>query len=73
MPRPKPPEPLKHRYLRMSDRHWVIFKHFGGAEWLRAELDKKDPFPKKYYERLKDDNRNRESETGTKTQGTGVR
>jgi hypothetical protein len=73
MPRPKPPEPLKHRYMRMTDKQWVIFKHLGGADWLRAELEKKDPFPKKYYERLKDDNRNRESKTGTKTQGAGVR
>jgi len=73
MPRPKPPEPLRGRQIRMSDRHWVIFQHLGGAEWLRVLLEKKDPFPKKYYERLKDDNRNRESETGTKTQGAGVR
>jgi hypothetical protein len=73
MPRPKPPEPLKHRYMRMTDKQWVIFKHLGGADWLRAELEKKDPFPKQYYERLLNDNRNRESETGTKTQGARVR
>jgi hypothetical protein len=63
MPRPKPPEPLIVRQVmgkqvRMSDRHWIIFNHLGGAQWLRELLDKKDPFPKKYYERLKDDNRN---------------
>jgi hypothetical protein len=58
MPRPKPPEPLEHRYVRMSDRQWVIFKQLGGAEWLRAELDKRAPMPKQYYERLKHDNRN---------------
>ena len=56
MPRPKPPEPLIGRQVRMSDRHLVIFKHLGGAEWLRDLLDKKDPFPKKYYEKLKTTN-----------------
>jgi len=52
MPRPKPPESLKHRYLRMSDRHWIIFKQLGGAEWLRDLLDKKAPMPKQYYDTL---------------------
>ena len=61
MPRPKPPEPLIGRQVmgkqvRMSDRQWIIFNHLGGAEWLRKLLDKKDPFPKKYYEKLKDAN-----------------
>jgi len=73
MPRPKPPEPLIGRQIRMSDRHFHIFNHLGGAQWLRELLDKKDPFPKKYYEGLKNDNRNRESKTGTTTQGAGVR
>jgi len=50
MPRPKPPEPLKHRYLRMSDRHWLILKQLGGAEWLRELLEKKAPMPKKFYD-----------------------
>ena len=58
MPRPKPTEPLKHRYMRMTDRQWLIFKQLGGAEWLRAELEKKAPLPKKYYEELLNDNRN---------------
>jgi hypothetical protein len=53
MPRPKPPEPLIGRQIRMSDRQFMIFNHFGGAEWLRKLLDKKDPFPKQYYERTK--------------------
>ena len=35
----------------MSDRQWIIFNHLGGAEWLRQLLDKKDPFPKQYYEK----------------------
>jgi len=73
MPRPKPPEPLIGRQIRLSDRQFHILNHFGGAEWLRGLLDKKDPFPKQYYERLKDDDRNRESKTGTTTQGAGVR
>lgn len=51
MPRAKPIEPLKHRYLRMSDRQWMIFKQLGGADWLRALLEKKAPMPKKFYDR----------------------
>jgi len=50
MPRPKPPEPLIGRQVRMSDRQWMIFNQLGGAEWLRKQLDKKAPMPKKYYE-----------------------
>jgi hypothetical protein len=50
MPRPKPPEPLIGRQVRMSDRQWMILNQLGGAEWLRALLDKKAPMPKKYYE-----------------------
>jgi hypothetical protein len=53
MPRPKPPEPLKPRYVRLSDKQVAIFTHLGGADWLRKLLDKKDPFPKQYYERIK--------------------
>ena len=53
MPRPKPPEPIIGRQVRMSDRQFMIFNHLGGAEWLRKLLDKKDPFPKQYYERTK--------------------
>jgi hypothetical protein len=53
MPRPKPPEPLKSRQIRMSNRQFIIFNYLGGAEWLRQLLDKKDPFPKQYYETLK--------------------
>jgi len=37
----------------MSDRQWIILNHLGGAEWLRELLDKKDPFSKQYYERIK--------------------
>ena len=50
MPRPKPPAPLKARYVRLSDTQWVIFNQLGGAEWLRETLDKKAPMPKKYYD-----------------------
>ena len=49
MPRPKPPEPLIGRQVRMSDRQWMIFNQLGGAEWLRKQLEKKAPMPKKYY------------------------
>jgi len=58
MPRPKPPEPLLGRQVRMSDRHWLILHQLGGAQWLRELLDKKAPMPKKYYEGLLNDNRN---------------
>jgi len=51
MPRPKPPEPLKVRYMRMSDRQWMIFNQLGGSEWLRILLDKKSPMPKKFYDK----------------------
>ena len=50
MPRPKPPEPLLGRQVRMSDRQWIILNQLGGAEWLRDLLDKKAPMPKKYYD-----------------------
>jgi hypothetical protein len=50
MPRPKPPAPLKARFVRLSDSHWLIFKQLGGAQWLRETLDKKAPLPKSYYE-----------------------
>jgi len=56
VPRPKPPEKLIGRQVRMSDRQFIVFNHLGGAEWLRQLLDKKDPFPKQYYEKLKDAN-----------------
>ena len=50
MPRPKPPEPLLGRQIRMSDRQWIIFNELGGAEWLRGFLEKKAPMPKQYYD-----------------------
>ena len=52
MPRPKPPAPLKARFVRLSDKHWLIFKQLGGAEWMRETLDKKAPMPKQYYDNL---------------------
>ncbi len=52
MPRPKPPAPLKARFVRLSDRQFIIFNHLGGAGWLRELLEKKDPFPKKYYDAI---------------------
>ena len=50
MPRPKPPEKLLGRQVRMSDRQWIILNQLGGAEWLRGLLDKKAPMPKQYYD-----------------------
>lgn len=50
MPRPKPPAPLKARFVRLSDKQWIIFQQLGGAEWLRGLLEKKAPMPKKYYD-----------------------
>ena len=52
MPRPKPPEPLLGRQVRMSDRHWIIFNQLGGAEWLRQMIVKKAPMSKQYYDEL---------------------
>jgi hypothetical protein len=49
MPRPKPPEKLIGRQIRMSDRQWIIFNQLGGAEWFRDLLDKKALMPKQYY------------------------
>ena len=52
MPRPKPPEPLKGRQVRLTDTHWMILQRLGGAEWLRALLEKKAPMPAKYYKTM---------------------
>ena len=52
MPRPKPPEPITFRNIRMSDRQWMIFNQLGGAEWLRGFLEKKAPMPKQHYDKL---------------------
>ena len=52
MPRPKPPEPLIGRQMRLTDRHMLIFKELGGIEWLRETLEKKAKMPKKYYDVL---------------------
>ena len=47
VPRPKPPEPLKSRFVRMSDHEWEAFKDLGGADWLRKMMRTK---PRRYYE-----------------------
>ena len=49
MPRPKPPEPLKGRQIRLTDRHMMIFQELGGIGWLRKQLDKNANMPAKYY------------------------
>ena len=38
MPRPKPPEPLNPRQIRMSDSQWEAFQAWGGADRLRLLL-----------------------------------
>lgn len=58
MPRPKPPEPITFRNIRMSDRQWIIFNELGGAEWLRKFLEKKAPMPKQYYDKLLQEKQN---------------
>jgi hypothetical protein len=58
MPRPKPPEKLLGRQVRMSDRQWIILNQLGGAEWLRNILDKKAPMPKQYYDKLLQEKQN---------------
>lgn len=40
MPRPKPPEELKPRCVRLSDAEWAVFKTVGGVDWLRSRLAK---------------------------------
>jgi hypothetical protein len=40
MPRPKPPEELKPRCIRLSDTEWAVFRIVGGADWLRSRLGK---------------------------------
>ena len=52
MPRPKPPAPLKVRYVRLSDKQWMVLQQLGGMDWLRATLEKKAPMPKQYYDNL---------------------
>jgi hypothetical protein len=52
LPRPKPPAPLIGRQVRLSDKQWLILNQLGGAEWLRALLEKKAPFPASYYKKL---------------------
>jgi len=52
MPRPKPPAPLKSRYIRMTDKQWIILQQLGGSEWLRELLEKKAPMPAKYYKAM---------------------
>ena len=47
MPRPKPPAPLKARYVRLSDEEWDKFREMGGADWLRRAMRTR---PKNYYE-----------------------
>jgi len=54
MPRPKPPEPLKGRQIRLTDRHMMIFQELGGIDWLRKQLDKNAKMPVKYYRREMD-------------------
>lgn len=47
MPRPKPPEPLKGRQIRLSDTEWRVFRDMGGAAWLRKMMRTK---PLSYYQ-----------------------
>lgn len=58
MPRPKPPEPIKIRYIKMSDRQWIMFNELGGADWLRKFVEKKAPMPKQYYDKLLQEQQN---------------
>ncbi len=50
MPRPKPPEELRCRHIRMSDSEYAKFKELGGAAWLRRFLGGK---PERYHEVFK--------------------
>lgn len=53
MPRAKPEAPLKHRYIRMSDAEWLMFKELGGAEWLRKYVKQKAKLPAAHYQTFK--------------------
>ena len=46
---PKTLEPLKGRYIRLTDRHMMVFQEIGGIDWLRKQLDKNAKMPAKYY------------------------
>lgn len=50
MPRPKPPNPLVPRTIRLSDEEWAAFIELGGADWLRKMMRTK---PKNYYDVFK--------------------
>lgn len=52
MPRPKPPAPLRARYVRLSDVAWEQFKELGGADWLRQYVKRKAKYPTRYYEAI---------------------
>jgi len=67
MPRPKPPEKLLGRQVRMSDRQWIMFNELGGADWLRKLVEKKAPMPKQYYDKLLQEEQN---DRTRKTNGT---
>jgi len=40
MPRPKPPQELKVRSVRLTDTQWAKFDRMGGAAWMRRTLDR---------------------------------
>jgi hypothetical protein len=42
----------------MSDRQWIMFNELGGADWLRKLIEKKAPMPKKYYDKLLQEQKN---------------
>lgn len=52
MPRPKPPEELKPRYIRMSDSEFEKFKKLGGAEWLRRFMGSRPDTYHQVFRRL---------------------
>ena len=52
MPRPAPEEPLKPRYIRMSDTEYEKFKRLGGAEWLRRFMGSRPDTYHQVFRRL---------------------
>lgn len=40
MARPKPPEPLINRNVRMTERQWAKWVKLGGVEWMRNMVQK---------------------------------
>lgn len=64
MPRPKPPLPLKIRQVRLDASQYAVFRHIGGAAWLRRTLGRM-PLKMSVYNRLRNSEIKRHLAAGT--------